>query len=210
MRVSRKLEEYVESNILPLYENFDPGHRVDHARYVISRALKMAEKYGLDANMVYAAAAFHDVGIKYGRDRHEASGQQMFMDDQFMQDFFTNAEMLLVGRAIREHRASFYGDYTSLYSKVVSQADRTFDAEDAFRRALQYGVWEYPDFTKEQHYERVRARIVKKYRKDRCTCMIIDFEDDAKKLEELRAIAQDDVLIRQMFDKVFILEEEVE
>lgn len=41
--------------------------------------------------------------------------------------------------AIREHRASYIGTYTSIYSRIISQADRSFDIFLMTKRSIKYG-----------------------------------------------------------------------
>ena len=57
------LREYIETEIIPRYEAFDGAHRRDHVGYVIDESLKLAEHYGLDRNMAYTVAAYHDTGL---------------------------------------------------------------------------------------------------------------------------------------------------
>ena len=42
MAVNERLKEYIEDSILPQYEDFDAGHRVDHALAVISKSMELA------------------------------------------------------------------------------------------------------------------------------------------------------------------------
>ncbi len=68
--VDRELAAYVEREIIPRYREFDAAHREDHVRTVIRESLHLAAPYGLDPNLIYAAAAWHDTGLVAGRERH--------------------------------------------------------------------------------------------------------------------------------------------
>ena len=57
------LKDYIGSEILPRYDAFDAAHRRDHVDYVISCSLELAKHYGLDMDMVYVIAAYHDIGL---------------------------------------------------------------------------------------------------------------------------------------------------
>ena len=61
--IPEALRQYVETEIIPRYAAFDKAHREDHARAVISRSLAMGKNYDIDEGMLYAAAAFHDLGL---------------------------------------------------------------------------------------------------------------------------------------------------
>lgn len=53
------------------HASFDKAHREDHARTVISRSLALAAHFqNLDIDMVYLAAAFHDLGLANGHENH--------------------------------------------------------------------------------------------------------------------------------------------
>ena len=64
------LVEYIENQVIPQYPAFDKAHQEDHAHAVIVRALALAAHYPVDRNMVYAAAACHDIGLSGGRECH--------------------------------------------------------------------------------------------------------------------------------------------
>ena len=71
MAVNKRLKEYIEGSILTQYEDFDAGHRIDHALAVISKSMELAEDFDVDIDMVYTVAACHDLGLRFGRDGHE-------------------------------------------------------------------------------------------------------------------------------------------
>ena len=54
------LRQYIETEIIPRYDNFDAAHRRDHVQYVIDQSLKLAEHYDVDRDLGYTAAAYHD------------------------------------------------------------------------------------------------------------------------------------------------------
>lgn len=73
--MNEELIRYVEREILPRYDAFDRAHRRDHALTVIAASLRLARYYEVNPDMVYAVAAYHDTGLREGRERHhEASG----------------------------------------------------------------------------------------------------------------------------------------
>lgn len=72
-KINPALREFVEREILPLYDTFDKAHRRDHALTVIEQSLLLARHYPVDINMVYAIAAFHDTGLREGREQHHTA-----------------------------------------------------------------------------------------------------------------------------------------
>ena len=69
MNVNEELIRYVEREILPRYDAFDRAHRRDHALTVIAASLRLARYYEVNPDMVYAVAAYHDTGLREGRER---------------------------------------------------------------------------------------------------------------------------------------------
>ena len=62
-----ELREYIEQNIIPRYNNFDKAHQREHVLMVIQQSLELAEKLGMDTDMAYTIAAYHDTGLCEGR-----------------------------------------------------------------------------------------------------------------------------------------------
>ena len=61
--MNKSLTEYIEVRIIPMYDGFDAGHGRDHVNAVVSEALRLAGFYDVNADIVYAAAAYHDTGL---------------------------------------------------------------------------------------------------------------------------------------------------
>ena len=60
MQPSEELKNHIETEIIPRYESFDAAHGTDHVRTVIAQSLDLARHYDVDADMIYAVAAYHD------------------------------------------------------------------------------------------------------------------------------------------------------
>ena len=74
--INLELKEYIEQNILPLYEAHDAAHGPEHVRTVLENSFDLLDGLDVDQNMVYTVAAYHDVGVRVIRERHEEiSGQ---------------------------------------------------------------------------------------------------------------------------------------
>lgn len=69
------LQTYIENEILPRYRAFDAAHRIDHARSVIERSLRLAERCKADPDMAYTVAAYHDLGLCDGREPRSVYGR---------------------------------------------------------------------------------------------------------------------------------------
>ncbi len=77
--INMQLIEYIENNILPIYDKNDSGHGIEHIQYVIRRSLDFAKQFeNIDLNMIYVIAAFHDLGHHIDKDKHEVLSAKLF------------------------------------------------------------------------------------------------------------------------------------
>lgn len=199
MSLNKELVQYVEENIIPRYQSLDQGHNGMHIYYVIKRSLMLAKEYNLNYNMVYVIAAFHDLGMIEDRERHEFISADLLKSDPYIKSFFSKEELDIMCQAIQEHRASFKGDYSNIYSRVVSQADRNFDVVKIISRTIQFGLKFYPQYSFEEQYARSKKYIIEKYGENGYVRVALPFEEDRKKLKKIREIISCDDLFYNYF-----------
>lgn len=197
------LVRYVEQHILPRYAAFDPAHRIDHARHVIDESLKLATHYPVDAAMVYAIAAYHDVGLYEGREQHHLASGRLLMADERLHEWFTPEQLHVMREAVEDHRASNRHAPRSLYGMIVAEADRVIDPHVTLRRTVQYGLDHYPELDREEQYARFRAHLTDKYAEDGYLHLWIPESDNAARLAELRTLIADETRLRQAFDELY-------
>ena len=161
--VSLDLMEFVEKNILPRYAAFDKAHNLTHINRVISRSLELASKIGADADMAYAIAAYHDLGLEGPRAVHHLTSGKILAADQRLQKWFTNEQLKIMKEAVEDHRASTSHTPRSLYGKIVAEADRDLEPSIVFRRTIEYGIDHYPEKNKEEQWQRFLSHMENKY-----------------------------------------------
>lgn len=146
--VNKKLKDYIEKNIFPLYDDNIGGHGLEHIKYVIDRSFELIEAFSLDVNpdIVYTTAAFHDLGYKINKDEHERVSSEMFLENKEIKNFFTTAEVNIIAEAIVDHRASLEYEPRSLYGKIVSSADRETSVTNMLTRSI---LFQYDKHKKE-------------------------------------------------------------
>ena len=57
-----EFRDYIASEIIPRYADFDKAHRVDHVLKVIAESLNLSQYYDVSRMMVYVIASYHDLG----------------------------------------------------------------------------------------------------------------------------------------------------
>ena len=112
---------YIEREILPRYNGFDKAHREDHARMVIKQSLDIARHYAVNMEMVYAIAAFHDLGLAIDRKTHHLESGRIVREDQRLPEWFTKEEIETMAQAVEDHRASSDHEPRNIYGKIVAE-----------------------------------------------------------------------------------------
>lgn len=91
--MTQSLVDYIESDIIPRYAAFDKAHREDHVRTVIERALAMGKSYDIDENMLYVAAACHDLGLAVDRKTHHLESGKIIRADDRLREWFSAGQI---------------------------------------------------------------------------------------------------------------------
>ncbi|MBQ6155484.1 MAG: DUF1905 domain-containing protein [Bacteroidales bacterium] len=201
--INTEIQDYVERNIIPLYDQFDKAHQRDHVRMVISQSMSLAAQMDVDADMVYVIAAYHDIGLCEGRERHHTVSAQMLLADDELRKWFTESQIQTMAEAVEDHRASSDHALRSLYGRIVAEADRFIDPDTVIRRTVQYGMEHYPELDKKGHYERMVQHLREKYGRDGYLHLWFDHSPNAERLEALRKMIDDEDALKQKFEEYY-------
>ena len=200
---NKELRAYIEAEILPRYEGYDAAHRRDHIEGVIGRSLEFAAHYEVDMDMVYAIAAYHDLGLTEGRELHHISSGRMLLEDSRLRGWFSVEQLEVMREAIEDHRASSDHAPRTIYGAIVAEADRQIVPEIVMRRTVQYGLAHYPHLTHKEHWERFVAHLREKYDYGGYLKLYIPHSDNAQRLEELRQIIAQPTRLREEFERIW-------
>ena len=201
--VRKEIRDYIEQHILPRYETFDAAHRTDHATTVIERSMKLARHYEVNEEMVYVVAAYHDIGLEFGREMHHRESARLIMEDKELCRWFSVEQRTTIAEAAEDHRASAKCEPRSIYGRIVAEADRAIEPISIVRRTVQYGLAHYPHLAKKEHWLRTVEHLEEKYAEGGYLRLWIAESDNATKLEELRAIIKDKARLREIFELIF-------
>ncbi|MBR4134597.1 MAG: HD domain-containing protein [Bacteroidales bacterium] len=197
------LVEYIESDIIPRYASFDKAHREDHVRTVIARALAMGEAFDIDRDMLYAAAACHDLGLAVDRKTHHLESGRIIRADARLREWFSSGQIETIAQAAEDHRASATTPPRSIYGRLVAEADRLIVPETIIRRTIQFGLSHYPELDREGHWQRTLEHLHEKYAEGGYLHLLIPGSPNEEPLERLRAIIRDEARLREIFDRMF-------
>lgn len=200
---SLDLVEFVETQILPKYAEFDRAHNMEHVTRVIRSSLDLVKITGADINMVYTIAAYHDLGMSGHRADHHIRGGKILERDARLKKWFSPEQIKIMKEAVEDHRASASRAPRSIYGKIVAEADRDIEPQVVIRRTIQFGFGHYPELDKEGHWKRFLEHMNNKYSKDGYLKLWIPGSPNAKKLSELRNLIEQPIELRKAFDQIF-------
>lgn len=188
--VDKNLKDYIEENIFPQYELNDQAHGIVHILEVIRRsfALNATFKLDLDENMIYAIAAYHDLGKYEDHTIHEKIAARRFINDDNMKRFFTDEERQTIKEAIEDHRSAKEDNPRSTYGKLISSADRNTTIEIVFIRSFFVAKERMPEMNIEEYLDYTIKRLSKKYDEENPENMF--YEDETYKvfIKDMRSL----------------------
>ena len=206
--ITTELQEYVEREILPRYDQHDAAHRRDHVETVIGQSLAIVRQLNqqganLSEDIAYAIAAYHDTGLCEGREHHHEVSARIIRADQELHRWFSDEQISIIADAAEDHRASSKQAPRTIYGRIVAEADRVIVPETIIQRTIQYGLEHYPTLNREGHYERTVEHLREKYGEGGYLRLWFPESPNAARLAELRQIIADPVRLRNIFDAQF-------
>ncbi len=201
--VKQEIKDYIESTVIPLYDNFDKAHQRDHVDYVIEQSLALAKHYDVEEDMVYTIAAYHDTGLQVDRKTHHLESGKIIRSDSKLLQWFTAEQIETIAQAAEDHRASNTAEPRSIYGKIVAEADRQIDGTTILRRTIQFGLSHYPELNKEGNWERTLEHLHEKYAEGGYLKLWIPESPNAERLRSFQSTIKDTALLRSLFDSLW-------
>lgn len=202
-KLNLEIMDFVEKDILPQYARFGRSHGIAHVSRVINNALQMARTMGVDVNMVYVAAAYHDLGMSGPRAIHHITSGKILQGDARLKRWFTPQQIEIMKEAVEDHRASASHSPRSIYGKIIAEADRDLEPEVVFTRAIEYGLEKYPHLGAEGQWQRFRKHMHEKYSSSGYIRLWIPGSPNEERLREVRNIIADDARLKAEFYRIY-------
>ncbi len=195
--------EFIETQILPRYNEFDKAHNLSHANSVIKRSIVLGKRLGANMNMVYAIAAYHDLGLEGHRAIHHITSGKILQADARLKKWFTPEQIKIMKEAVEDHRASASHAPRSIYGKIVAEADRDLNPETVFRRTIQFGLSHYPEKSMEEHWERFMEHMENKYSSHGYIRLWIPNSPNANDLNKIRELIATPKKLKPIFTQLY-------
>lgn len=201
--VSLDLMEFIETDILPRYTQFDKAHNLTHATRVINRSLQLARKIGANINMAYTTAAYHDLGLEGPRAIHHITSGKILSADARLRKWFSTEQIKIMKEAVEDHRASASHAPRNIYGKIVAEADRDLEPEIVFTRTIEFGKDHYPDKDKEGQWRRFKEHLDNKYSVNGYIKLWIPGSPNETNLKKIREYISNPAALRKIFDRIY-------
>ena len=200
---SLDLVEFIETQILPQYQQFDRAHNMEHVTRVIRSSLQLAQQTGADTDMVYTIAAYHDLGLTGPRAIHHITSGKILLADARLKRWFSPEQLRMMKEAVEDHRASASRAPRSIYGKIVAEADRDLEPTNVIRRTIQYGLANYAELDREGHWKRLLQHLDEKYSTRGYIHLWISGSQNERWLAELRQLIAHPSELRPIFEKLY-------
>lgn len=198
-----QLKNYIEENIIPQYNNFDAAHNIEHVKRVIDNSLEIAKDYDVNIMMVYTIASYHDLGLSVDRKTHHIISANILLKDKKLLEWFDKQQIDIMAQAVKDHRASSTTRPETIYGLIVSEADRDLDCDVVVKRTIDYGKSNYPDYSKEEHFLRMKEHIVEKYGEHGYIKLWLNTSLNQERIKRLIQLSKDEDQLQQLFNKFF-------
>ena len=200
---SLDLVEFIETQILPQYQQFDRAHNMEHVTRVIRSSLQLAQQTGADIDMVYTIAAYHDLGLSGPRAIHHITSGKILMADARLKRWFSPEQLRMMKEAVEDHRASASRSPRSIYGKIVAEADRDLEPTNVIRRTIQFGLANYAELDREGHWKRLLQHLDEKYSTRGYIHLWISGSQNERWLAELRQLIEHPSDLRPIFERLY-------
>lgn len=201
--VNLEIMSFLEQQILPRYNAFGHSHGLKHVLRVIKNSLELARIVGADQNMAYVIAAYHDLGMEGPRAIHHLTGGKILASDARLKKWFTSEQIKIMKEAVEDHRASSSRTPRSIYGKIVAEADRDLEPQEVFRRAIEFGIENYPEKNEEEQWKRFYKHMIEKYSESGYIRLWLPNSPNAQRLNDIRRTISNETILRKTFLDIY-------
>ena len=209
--VRKEIKNYIQTEIKPIYKNFDKAHNISHFNFVTKNCVEYSEeliKKGLEINkeIAYVVGAMHDIGILRGREGHAKASGEIVRQDKKLNEFYSGDEIELIAQAVEDHSSHLDYEPRSIYGKIVADADRNNTKYLVFSRPIKFGLKHEKDNTREMHIERVFDFVKEKFGRNGYVKYWLDIPQTKKEQKQVWDLLDDEekckLYIAGIFDEI--------
>lgn len=187
-------------DILPKYDNVkEGGHGREHIKDVIEKSYTMAKEFNENPEVCCVAALFHDIGLlTNSREVHHiASAVYVAENLELLRRYFNDDEIYKIFSAVLEHRSGYKGEYTSMVSKIISDADRSTNIYKMISRSYAYN--KSKGYEEDKIYNEVYTHLKEKYYQRTYKFLSSELQ---KELDEAREILKNEEMFKKYYKEI--------
>lgn len=206
--MNAELKKYIVRNIFPLYKQIDEGHNLEnHILPVIKESMDLAKSLSdasIDLNIVYAAAAYHDIDLIKGRKNHHYYSYEFVLADENLNRWFTKEQIETIAFAVLDHRASKKEVPRSIYGMIIADSDKNVDLYEILMRTHLCIKTKYPNEnleTFDREFEKAYEWVIEKDSKDGYLKFYINKEKE-EQLDTLHHQVKNKALVKGIYQRI--------
>ena len=187
-------------DVLPKYDNVkEGGHGRKHIIDVIEKSYNMAIEFNENPEVCCVAALFHDIGLlTNSRAVHHISSAIYVAENlELLRRYFDDNDIYKIFSAVLEHRSGYKGEYTSMVSKIVSDADRSTDIYRMISRSYAYN--KSKGYEEDKIYNEVYGHLKEKYYERSYKFLSAKLQKD---LDNAREILKDEETFKKYYKEI--------
>lgn len=198
------IHNYIETKILPEYDDITGRNLRSHIEVVTSRLLEIAPRYNLVEDMCVTIAAYHDLGLLEGEDQHEFRSAWRLKGDRLLSTWFCFEQIELMWRAVEDHRSSSSNKPRSIYGKALAEANRDLSPRKVFADCVKFCS---PALINEQiesdsYFSLIYNELMERYGKTGSICLWLPTERNENDLAKLRKVLSNKDKTEKLFKEI--------
>ncbi len=201
--ISSALYSYIETHIIPQYNQFDEGHHSDHIYEVVKASFDLVKQYPARKDFVYLIACFHDLGLQFGRETHHITSGELLRKDVYVSAHYQSSEIDVMVDAIFDHRASNLHEPRTIYGKILAEADRLLDVQKVIDRTVFFEIHKHPELPLQAQLKHAFDHIMEKYGQQGYLKRYLDYEPNRLGEEALNRLIKDPKRLYQKLENAF-------
>lgn len=159
--IKKELKNYLQTKILPFYEQNTWEYQKWHVYQTIEKSLKLAKNNSLSLDMVYTIAIYHDI-----IPNNEKKSAEILWQDEFLKKFFTEEERKIMYEAILEEHKYLTKERKTIYGKIIADAECFSNILELIRSIQLHHLEFKKDISLEKMFEKTYSKIKTLYLKN--------------------------------------------
>ncbi len=184
--INKELKTYIEEQIFPCLKQKNETHQIGHIKEVIEKSMSLSKTQGIDQNMVYTIAAFHNIAGDKKASNPEISVKRL-TKDAFLNQFFSKEQRNVMANVIQNQNTPGNIKEKNIYEQILFVARRLTTIPKLFQSTMLTYLESQKSFTSQEIFEACYNDIQKKYdsqERKKSSGLFLEYDQFLKQIEE--------------------------